>query len=111
MCVSQVTDLALQSELFLHAWRYGAGLTFRHYLPDYLPLCGATFPTRSLVHALLLPKDLKWVCFLIRHCQAEANIKNRLLHNCSLFTTACPSKIRQSYLERPATSSFLYGGL
>ena len=62
MRVVQVTNLALQTELFLSAWRYGAGFTVRHYLPDYLSLCGATFPTRSLVHTLILPmshKDLK----------------------------------------------------
>ena len=66
MRVVQVTHLALQSELFLGAWRYEAGFTVRHYLPDYLSLCGATFPTRSLVHALILPmshKDLKRVFF------------------------------------------------
>ena len=62
MCVAQITNLALQSELFLRAWRYGAGFAVRHYLPDYLSLCGAAFPTRSLVYALILPmshKDLK----------------------------------------------------
>ena len=66
MRVAQVTNLALQSELFLHAWHYGAGFAVRHYLSDYLSLCGATFPTRSLVHALILPmsyKDLKRVFF------------------------------------------------
>ena len=66
MRVAQVTNLALQSELFLSAWRYGAGFAVRRYLPDYLSLCGATFPTRSLVHALILPmshKDLKQVFF------------------------------------------------
>ena len=57
--VVQVTHLALQSELFLCAWRYEAGFTVRHYLPDYLSLCGATFPTRSLVHALMLPMSHK----------------------------------------------------
>ena len=61
MHVSQVTNLALQSELFLRAWRYGAGFTVRHYLPDYLSLCGATFSTSSLVYTLILPKDLKRV--------------------------------------------------
>ena len=62
MRVAQVTNLALQSEFFLHAWHYGAGFAVRH--SDYLSLCGATFPTSSLVHALILPmshKDLKWV--------------------------------------------------
>ena len=66
MRVAKVTNLALQSELFLRAWRYGAGFAVRHYLPDYLSLCGATFPTRSLVHALFQPtshKDLKWIFF------------------------------------------------
>ena len=114
MRVAQVTNLALQSEPFFRTWRYGAGFAVRHYLPDYLSLCGATFPTRSLVHALILPtshKDLKRFFLTIRHCQVEVNIKNRLPHNDSLFTTACLSKIRQSYLEKPATSSFLYGGL
>ena len=52
MRVAQVANLTLQSELFLRAWRYGAGFAVRHYLPDYLSLCGATFPTRSLVYAL-----------------------------------------------------------
>ena len=114
MHVAQVTNLALQCELFFRAWHYGAGFAVRHYLPDYLSLCGATFPTSSLVHTLILPmsyKDLKRVFLKIRHCQVESNINNWLPHNCSLFTTACPSKIRQSYLEKPATSSFLYGGL
>ena len=62
MRVAQVTNLALQSELFFHTWHYGAGFTVRHYLPDYISLCEATFPTKSLVHALILPmlhKDLK----------------------------------------------------
>ena len=66
MRVVQVTYLALQSELFLRAWSYEAGFAVRHYLRDYLSLCGATFPTRSLVHALILPMshtDLKWVFF------------------------------------------------
>ena len=31
MRVAQVTNLALQSELFLRAWRYGAGFAVRHY--------------------------------------------------------------------------------
>jgi len=63
---SKVTNIAFQSELFLRAWRYGAGLAIRHYLPDYLSLCAATFPTMSLVHALILPmphEDLKRVFF------------------------------------------------
>jgi len=50
-----------------------------------------------------------WNIFLkIRHYKAEVSIKNQLLHNWSLFTTACPYKIRQSYLEKPAT---LYASL
>ena len=68
MRVAQVTNLALQSELFLSAWRYGAGFAVRHYLPDYLSLCGATFPIKSLVHALILPmshKDLKRFFFFL----------------------------------------------
>ena len=72
MRVVQVTNLALQSEparseLFLCAWRYVAGFTFRHNLHDYLSLCGATFPTRSLAHLLILPmshKDLKRFFFV-----------------------------------------------
>jgi len=66
MCVVKVTNIALQSELFLRAWRYGAGFAIRHYLPDYLSLCAATFSAMSLVHALILPmphKDLKRVFF------------------------------------------------
>jgi len=77
MCVAKVTDLVLQSELFLHAWCYGAGFAVTHYLPRSLSLCGATFSTRPLVHTLILPmshKDLKQVIFKIRHCQQEANI-------------------------------------
>ena len=64
MCVAKVTNISLRSELLLCAWRYGAGFTVRHYLPDYLSLCGATFPTIPLVHALILPmqhEDLKQV--------------------------------------------------
>jgi len=64
MRAAKVTNIALQSELFLRAWRYGAGFTVRRYLPDYLSLCAATFPTMSLVHTLILPmphKDLKRV--------------------------------------------------
>ena len=60
----QVTNIALQSELFLRASRYGAGFAIRHYLPDYLSLSAATFPAMSLVHTLILPmphKDLKRV--------------------------------------------------
>jgi len=45
------------------------------------------------------------------HCQMEVNIKNQLPQNCSLFTSACPSKIQWSHLEKMATSSYLYGGL
>ena len=66
MHVARITNLVLQSELFLRTWRYGAGFAVRHYLPDYLSLCGATFPTSSLVHVLILPmphKDLKRVFF------------------------------------------------
>ena len=71
MCVAQVTSLALQSELFLltlflRTWHYGTGFAIRHYLPVYLPLCGATFLIRSLVHMLSLPmshKNLKQVFF------------------------------------------------
>ena len=102
MRVMQVTDLTLQSKLFLRTWRYGATFAVRHYLPDYLPLCRAPFPIRSLVRS---HKDLKWGFLKIRHCQAKASIKNWLLHNCSLFTTACPSKIRQMYLEKLAINS------
>ena len=60
----QVTNLALQSELFLRSWHYGAEFAVSHYLPDYLSSCRATFSIRSLVHALILPtshKDLKQV--------------------------------------------------
>jgi len=66
MRVVKVTNIALQSELFLRAWHYGAGFAIRHYLPDYLSLCAATFPTMSLVHALILPmpyEDLKRVFY------------------------------------------------
>ena len=52
MCVAKVKNIALQSELFLRAWRYGAGFAVRHH---YLSLCTATFPTMSLVNALILP--------------------------------------------------------
>jgi len=62
MFVAKVTNIALQSELFLRAWCYGAGFAIRHYLPDYLSLCGATFPTMSLVHTLMPHEDLKQ-CF------------------------------------------------
>jgi len=43
MCAAKVSNIALQSELFLRAWHYGAGFAVRHYLPDHLSLCGATF--------------------------------------------------------------------
>jgi len=63
MCAVKVINIAFQSELFLCAWRYGAGFAIRHYLPDYLSLlCGATFPTMFLVYMLILPmphEDLK----------------------------------------------------
>jgi len=64
MCVVKVTKISHRCELLLCAWRYEAGFTVRHYLPDFLSLCGVTFPTMPLVHALILPmphKDLKQV--------------------------------------------------
>ena len=71
MRAAQVTSLVLQSELFLltlflRAWHYGTGFAIRHYLPDYPPLCGATFLIRYLVHMLSLPmshKNLKQFFF------------------------------------------------
>jgi len=66
LCVAKVTNIALQSELFLHTWHCGAGFAIRHCFPDYLSLCKATFPTMSLDHVLILPmpdKNLKWVFF------------------------------------------------
>ena len=92
MCVVKVTNSVLQSELLLHAWRYGTGFTVRHSLPDDRSLCRATFTPTTLVHALCPLR------FEIHHCQAEANIKNWLLLNCSL------SKIRWSHLEKLAIS-------
>ena len=121
MQVAQVTNLALQSELFLRAWCYGTGFTVRHYLPDYLSLCGATFSTSSLVHVLILPmshKDLKRVfeksatarskrilkigfrtiaayLLLLAHPKFDNRIlKNRqLVHFCM---EACNNSVRQS---------------
>ena len=52
---------------FVHTWSNGSGLADKHYLPDYLPLCGATFLIRSLVQMLVLTmphKNLEPLFFL-----------------------------------------------
>ena len=115
MCVAKVTNIALYSELFLCAWHYGAGFAVRHYLPDYLSLCAANFPTMSLFHTLILPmphKDLKQVFFKICHSQMEANIW--LSHNCSLLAhPKFDSHILKNWLlvHICMEASYLYGSL
>ena len=64
MHVARVPNLALLSEYSLRAWSNAAGFPVRHCLPEYLPLCGATFLIRSLVYMIILPtlhEDLKRV--------------------------------------------------
>ena len=112
MHVVQVTNLALQSELFLRTWCYGAEFAVRHYLPDNLPLCGVTFLNQvfsSRVNSTHVTQRFEMGFLKMCHHKAEESIKNQLLHNCSLFTTACPPEIRLLYLEeKPVTSSLLY---
>ena len=67
MHVVRFPSLAFQNKYFLYACHNGTGFAVRHYLPDNLTLCGATFLIRSLVDVLILPishKDLKWLLFL-----------------------------------------------
>ena len=87
MYIVQVTNLALHSELFLCTWRHAAGFTIRHYLPDYLLLCGATFHTTSCVNC----HTKIWNVFFFKKIQMEANIKKSA--SAQLQPTACPSKI------------------
>ena len=58
MHVVWVPNLAILSEYSLHAWCNAAGFAVRHCLPDYLPLCGATFLRRSLIYMIILP--MQW---------------------------------------------------
>ena len=114
MHVVQVTHLAFQSELFLGAWRYEAGFAVRHYLPDYLSLCGATFPTRSLVHALILPmshKDLKWFILKFATARQKQILKIGFRTIAAYLLLLAHPKFDSRILKKPATSSFLYGGL
>ena len=63
---SASSKLAILSEYSLHAWCNAAGFAVRHCLPDYLPLCGATFLRRYLVYMIILPmlhEDLKHLFF------------------------------------------------
>ena len=71
--VARVLNLTLLSEYSLRAV-----FPVRHCLPDYLPLCRATFLIRSLVNMIILPmlrEDLKRLFFKIRHYRAEGVLK------------------------------------
>ena len=63
MRVTRDSILGLQKKLFLRIGLNGTGFTVRHYLPNYLPSCGATFAIKTLVQSILLPtphEDSKW---------------------------------------------------
>jgi len=109
MHVARVPNLALLSKYSLRVWSNAAGFPVRHY---YLPLCRATYKIFSLHdNSTYVTWRFETSFFKIHHYQAEVSIKNRLPHNWSLFTTACPYKIWQSYLEKPATYLTLYASL
>ena len=102
MCVVKVTNLALQSELFLRAWCYRAEIAVS-YCSIYLIICHyVELLFLPGLHALHATQRFEMVFIFIYHCQTEANIKNRLPRNCSLFISVCPSKIQ---LGKLATSS------
>ena len=102
---------AFERKLFLDTWRDGAEFPVRHFLPDCLQLCGVSFLIRSLVIALAIffSQTSFKRSFLSSSLLSGSNlsIKIWLPHNWSLFTTAYPYKIWQSYLEKP-TSSFKF---
>ena len=113
MCVAKVTNISLQSKLLLCTWRYGAGFTVIHYLPDYLSLCGATFPTIPLVHVLILPmphEDLKQVFKKFATARWKRILKIGFhITAANLLLFAHPKF--DSRILKPATSSYLYGDL
>jgi len=104
MWVVQVPKLALQSELFLCTRRHGTGFTVVHY---HLIIYHCAKLLFSYVYVGLssinIPTNVSLVYF--HHNHVEANIKNRLPHNFSLFTTLCPSKIWQLNLKKQTTCS------
>ena len=87
MHVAWVPNLSLQSKYyFLHAWHWTSCC--------YLLLCIASFLSLHINSTHIAQRF-----FLKFTITSRGGYKNQLPHYCSLFTSACSSKMWQSYLK------------